>query len=85
MRIQTGLAERRERRRAKKAIVDPKPDPPASNVYSHDSDDGKKKSSGKRGKGLNIPAGLALMHGFSATNIGKNRLTVNAPLYHLER
>jgi hypothetical protein len=23
-----------------------------------------------------VPAGLALMHGFSATNVGKNRLTV---------
>ena len=31
----------------------------------------------KKGKGLNIPAGLALMHGFSAKNIGKNRLTVS--------
>ncbi|PIL36747.1 hypothetical protein GSI_00436 [Ganoderma sinense ZZ0214-1] len=70
------LAERRERRRAKKAIVDPKPSPPASETSSHDSGDRKKKLNGKKGKGLSMPAGLALMHGFSATNIGKNRLTL---------
>lgn len=26
-----------------------------------------------------IPAGLALMHGFSSTNVGKSRLTVREP------
>ncbi|KAI0829425.1 hypothetical protein BC628DRAFT_1360473 [Trametes gibbosa] len=77
------LAERRERRRAKKAIVDPKPNPPESGS-EEDVDDGhrarstkKTSKKGKKGKGLNMPAGLALMHGFSATNIGKNRLTLN--------
>jgi hypothetical protein len=34
---------------------------------------GKKKEENKKPK---IPAGLALMHGFSAPNVGKNRLTV---------
>ncbi|RPD61951.1 hypothetical protein L226DRAFT_613293 [Lentinus tigrinus ALCF2SS1-7] len=73
------LAERRNRRRAKKAIVDPKP-PPADSQSSEEDDlpKGKEtKKTTKKGKGLNIPAGLALMHGFSAKNIGKNRLTMN--------
>ncbi|CDO74068.1 hypothetical protein BN946_scf185043.g118 [Trametes cinnabarina] len=39
-----------------------------------------KASKSKKAKGLNMPAGLALMHGFSATNVGKNRLTIrNVP------
>ncbi|KAI0334789.1 hypothetical protein GY45DRAFT_1047398 [Cubamyces sp. BRFM 1775] len=78
------LAERRERRRAKKAIVDPK----IKQVESDGDGDGdnhgdreqakasKVSKKGAKGKGLKMPAGLALMHGFSATNIGKNRLTV---------
>ncbi|TBU40455.1 hypothetical protein BD309DRAFT_967431 [Dichomitus squalens] len=76
------LAERRERRRAKKAIVNPKPPPPLSDS-STDNGEGdthakkKQKRKGKKGKGVNIPAGLALMHGFSATNVGKNRLTLD--------
>ena len=79
-----GLAARRERRRAKKAIVDPKPIPAASvsSVGSEDGDrdyavKGLEQKKGKKGKALKIPAGLALMHGFSAQNIGKNRLTVS--------
>ncbi|RDX53112.1 hypothetical protein OH76DRAFT_1480144 [Lentinus brumalis] len=73
------LTERRERRRAKKAIIDPKPAPPESE-HSDDEESAKgkpTKKAAKKGKGLNIPAGLALMHGFSAKNIGKNRLTLN--------
>lgn len=78
----TGLEERRERRRAKKAIVAPKPPPPESDS-GEDTDPkrggraGKASKKSKKGKGLSMPAGLALMHGFSATNIGKNRLTVS--------
>ncbi|KAH9894248.1 hypothetical protein C8Q73DRAFT_695021 [Cubamyces lactineus] len=76
------LAERRERRRAKKAIVDPEIKPVESDSGGDDDEDreqakarrGSKKAA--KGKGLKMPAGLALMHGFSATNIGKNRLTV---------
>ncbi|KAI0352704.1 hypothetical protein OH77DRAFT_1591835 [Trametes cingulata] len=76
------LAERRERRRAKKAIVDPKPKPAASESDEeetlanrrHDTKHASKK--GKKNKGPKMPAGLALMHGFSATNVGKNRLTL---------
>lgn len=75
-----GLAERRERRRAKKAIVDPKPDSLASSASDNESDSKRKRkeTKAKKTKRLNIPAGLALMHGFSATNIGKNRLTVRS-------
>lgn len=77
-----GLEERRERRRAKKAIVAPKP-LPAESDSGEDTDrerrgrSGKASKKSKKGKGLNMLAGLALMHGFSATNIGKNRLTVS--------
>ncbi|KAH9853796.1 hypothetical protein C2E23DRAFT_95156 [Lenzites betulinus] len=77
------LAERRERRRAKQAIVNPKPKPLES-MSEEDADEGRRggngrkaSKKGKKGKGLNMPAGLALMHGFSATNIGKNRLTLD--------
>lgn len=61
--------------------------PPATQAPSEDEEEedenertvvtkqakGKKKSKGRTPK---IPAGLALMHGFSATNVGKSRLTV---------
>lgn len=46
---------------------------------SRDEDDegGKSKKKGKKkGKAKNLAAGLALMHGFSATNVGAGRLTV---------
>jgi hypothetical protein len=35
----------------------------------------RKKEDGAKKK-PSIPAGFALMHGFAATNVGKNRLTV---------
>ncbi|KAJ8501431.1 hypothetical protein ONZ51_g594 [Trametes cubensis] len=75
------LAERRERRRVKKAIVDPKIIRVESDSGDDNEDRGRakaRKASTKtaKSKGLRMPAGLALMHGFSATNIGKNRLTV---------
>ena len=35
------------------------------------------KKSKTKGKGAGLVAGLALMHGFSATNIGTKRLTVS--------
>jgi hypothetical protein len=37
---------------------------------------GNRKPKGKDEKNSKVAAGFALMHGFSATNIGKNRLTV---------
>lgn len=82
MLVCSGLAERRERRRAKKAIVAPKPKSPESDS-EEESDTQRRRRTGKsskktkKSKGLNMPAGLALMHGFAATNIGKNRLTVS--------
>ena len=35
------------------------------------------KSKAKKGRKNNASAGLALMHGFSATNVGAARLTVS--------
>jgi hypothetical protein len=69
----TGLTERRERKRAKRAIVHPKEleDDENENCSSVP----EKKT--KKAKQSKIPAGLALMHGFTATNVGKNRLTVS--------
>jgi hypothetical protein len=67
-----GLTERRERKRAKRAIVQPK-----ELAVTEDNDDNKKTDKSKKDKKSKIPAGFALMHGFSATNVGKNRLTVS--------
>ncbi|THH17967.1 hypothetical protein EW146_g2938 [Bondarzewia mesenterica] len=73
------LVERKERKRSKRAIVEPRvsPDLPPDN-NSESSNIGKsghvKKS--KKQKQTKIPPGLALMHGFSATNVGNNRLTM---------
>jgi hypothetical protein len=75
------MTERRERKRVKRAIV--QPDNPGSD---HDDDciisQGKttKKAKGRKGKKQALISGLALMHGFSATNIGKTRLTVSADI-----
>ncbi|KAJ7904439.1 hypothetical protein B0H14DRAFT_2662872 [Mycena olivaceomarginata] len=58
------LAERRERKRMKRAIVQPK-EPSEPDTASR--------------KKPKVPAGLALMHGFTATNVGKNRITLKPP------
>ena len=39
---------------------------------------------GKKCKEKISMAGFALMHGFNATNVGKNRLTVNEPATTIE-
>ncbi|KAI0773957.1 hypothetical protein C8Q74DRAFT_1267560 [Fomes fomentarius] len=76
------LAERRDRRRAKKAIFDSNPVPPdseSSGGSEHKSRSPSAKGArkkGKKDKALKLPAGMALMHGFSAQNIGRNRLTL---------
>lgn len=72
-----GLAERRERRRAKRAIVQPKP----TSEDEEESDQSSKKRTkkdkmSKKMKKGDIAAGLALMYGFTAPNVGSNRLTV---------
>jgi hypothetical protein len=61
------LAERRERKRAKRAIVDP--------VLS-DDEETVPRTKGKKEKKTKIPAGLALLHGFQPNNVAKHRLTV---------
>ncbi|CAK5275568.1 unnamed protein product [Mycena citricolor] len=61
------LAARRERKRAKKAATQPKVNSP----IRHNSKANKGKA-----KKPKVPSGFALMHGFLATNVGKNRLTV---------
>ncbi|KAG2348816.1 hypothetical protein BDR05DRAFT_956155 [Suillus weaverae] len=69
------LSERRERKRVKRDIV--KPDPNiAVHISPPASEREDKKAVRKRGKKHSGTAGLALLHGFSATNIGKNRLTL---------
>ncbi|KAI9001176.1 hypothetical protein BD414DRAFT_504985 [Trametes punicea] len=78
------LAQRRERRREKKAIVNPMPMRATQNLSDEDAEDRRsniaKKTSkeSKKSRGPRMPAGLALMHGFSATNVGRNRLTVRS-------
>ncbi|KAG1820263.1 uncharacterized protein BJ212DRAFT_1013956 [Suillus subaureus] len=79
------LSERRERKRVKRDIV--KPD---TNIAVHISPPASeredKKVTRKRGQKHSGAAGLALLHGFSATNVGKNRLTVStAGLVYLAR
>lgn len=71
--LHTGLKLRRIRRQNKKEIVTaPKACTEETSIASGDEAEEprclKRKSK--------LPAGLALMHGFSAGNIGKNRLTV---------
>ncbi|KAG1753959.1 uncharacterized protein EDB91DRAFT_1333269 [Suillus paluster] len=67
------LSERRERKRVKRDIV--KPD---ANIAVHSSPaSGKKYKKAVRKKGKKHSGiGFALLHGFSATNVGKNRLTL---------
>jgi hypothetical protein len=71
-----GLSERRARKRVKRAIV--KPD---TNIVVHvspaSSERDNKKVPRKKGKKHSGIEGLALLHGLSATNVGKNRLTVS--------
>lgn len=84
------MDERKERRNIKKAIVNPKEIYESEKESNHETYKTKKSNkrklaskradkkeedqSGKAKKKL--PAGLALMHGFNASNVGKQRLTV---------
>jgi len=68
----TGLTERRERKRAKREIMNPREVKTGKGEKenkndAHGSNDKKKQK---------IPAGLALMHGFASVSVGKSRLTV---------
>ncbi|KDQ64843.1 hypothetical protein JAAARDRAFT_188127 [Jaapia argillacea MUCL 33604] len=77
------LTERRERRRVKRALVNPveteKPSQDGEGEYNMRDRKGEKKAA--KEKKPRALAGLALMNGFAATNVGKNRLTLKpAPL-----
>ncbi|KAI0698942.1 hypothetical protein BC835DRAFT_631091 [Cytidiella melzeri] len=69
------LAGRRERRRTKKAIVDFKDD--GKEVLEDDDSAARTtREKTKKKKKADNSAGLALMHGFTATNVGVSRLTM---------
>lgn len=63
----------------KRAIVQPKKIVVSENDDKNEpgSAPGEDVRKAKKGKKNSIPAGFALMHGFTATNVGKNRLTVS--------
>lgn len=91
--LPSGLAQRRARRRQKKDIVDPRLESETS-LSCVDSDDkgvqqtrsrNKKNVGRKKAPKNKLPAGLALMHGFSAKNIAKHRLTVRSTSFGTER
>lgn len=67
----TGLTERRERKRARREIMDPREDRAGTRDEKENKKDAKNDKKKQR-----IPAGLALMHGFSSASVGKSRLTV---------
>jgi hypothetical protein len=67
----TGLTERREGKRARKDIMNSREDRAGTRGEKENKKDTKNEKKKHR-----IPAGLALMHGFSSTNVGKSRLTV---------
>jgi hypothetical protein len=70
----TGLTERREGKRARKDIMNSREDRAGTRGEKENKKDTKNEPNEK--KKHRIPAGLALMHGFSSTNVGKSRLTV---------
>lgn len=76
-----GLAQRRERRRQKKEIVNPaKAISVSSGSPSAESRKSSKRKNRKRaskGEKDNVPSGMPFMHGFVAKNVGKQRLTVS--------
>ncbi|KAL4241344.1 hypothetical protein ABKN59_000180 [Abortiporus biennis] len=87
------LSDRRQRRRAQRAIVNPKQDDAVSAEDNEDEDGrgsghhkqaGKRKKKTKKTKGVDMVAGLALMHGFAAKNIGADRITLKptSGLFH---
>jgi hypothetical protein len=69
-----GLTERRERKRARREIMNSEVKTGARSEKENNKKDARNGSNEK--KKQKIPAGLALMHGFSSTSVGKCRLTV---------
>ncbi|KIK98748.1 hypothetical protein PAXRUDRAFT_823528 [Paxillus rubicundulus Ve08.2h10] len=70
------LADRRERKRKKRAIVNPPVDRDGETTSAKLSK--AKKPKGKKEQKASTPAALALLHGFSATNVTKDRLTLKS-------
>ncbi|KAF8351529.1 hypothetical protein F5887DRAFT_212977 [Amanita rubescens] len=66
------LKERRERKRKKRAIVEPQ-----TSDKENDKNESRRQT---RTRNKKMPAGFALMHGFAATNVGKERLTIKPPV-----
>ncbi|KAF9498425.1 hypothetical protein BDN71DRAFT_1443248 [Pleurotus eryngii] len=75
------LAGRRERKRAKRAIVK-SPDHPLDEAHGEEEPRNKSKRSKAKSKSKNEKAipGFALMYGLNATNVGSNRLTMKPPI-----
>ncbi|KAK1224422.1 hypothetical protein PQX77_012718 [Marasmius sp. AFHP31] len=71
------LAERRTRKRAKREIVRPKSPVDKQSEPHRNEKPRKLKGDGNSKRASSGPAGLALLHGFSAPNVCKNRLTLN--------
>ncbi|KAI9448330.1 hypothetical protein H4582DRAFT_80991 [Lactarius indigo] len=72
------LADRRERKREKRVIMNPREDEPSTTTRKERKDNATSGPTNK--KKQKIPAGFALMHGFSSASVGKSRLTVEPPL-----
>ena len=70
--------ERRDRKRAKRAIIERAQYSDIENRTASDSKatGPRKPMKAKKGAKTKMPIGLALMYGFTATNVGTNRLTV---------
>ena len=71
------LADRRKRRRANKTAVNPKQQDSESDSEQAAMDHIKSR---KKDRKTSLASGLALMHGFSAENLGRGRLTVSRGL-----
>ena len=71
-----GLTERREGKRARQDIMNPREDRAGTRGEKENKKDRNTKGEPNEKKKRRITAGLALMHGFSSTNVGKGRLTV---------
>ncbi|KAH9050096.1 hypothetical protein EDB84DRAFT_1450946 [Lactarius hengduanensis] len=71
------LADRRERKREKREIMNPR-EKPRTTTRKERKDNATSGTTNK--KKQKISAGFALMHGFSSANVGKSRLTVEPPL-----
>ncbi|KAI0285063.1 hypothetical protein BGY98DRAFT_1173700 [Russula aff. rugulosa BPL654] len=71
------LTERRESKRARQNIMNSREVRAGTRGEKENKKD--RKNELKEKKKHRIPAGLALMHGFSSTNVGKGRLTIEPP------